>query len=178
MVVNPEQQPVPQVPTVKVRYEDPSVVKFLVENREFLESFSKTIRGWACLPNVATGELEWVDTQQPLMNKQGALWLMGRMLVATDKLASLTDQPLEYINPQLRVEFKEIKNQLCAHLPEYNMTGANAIYVMGLVRNVLWSTAHRPVGDKERKHIYGSIDESVNSRPPQGDKILGIIPRF
>lgn len=173
------QQPAldPTAPQLKVKYEDPSVIKYLVENQNFMDVFSKVIRGWACLPNSATKELEWVDSGKPLINDKGAVWLLGRMLVATDKMTYLSNYPLARVEPILRVEFKEISRHLAANMEEYGINAADAIFLNGLSRDVIFSAYNRPVGDKERRHIFGSFDENVSVQPARSDKIFGIIPR-
>lgn len=168
----------PQAPPVRVRYDDPSVIKYLVENREFLDSFSKVIRGWAQLPNVATGELEWTDTKNPLINELGALFITSRLAVATDKMIYLSNYPESRVRPILSVEFEEMAVHLSANMEVYALTGTNAIMIMDMARSLVDAAHRRPINDKERKHIFGSVEESLSNQPRNEGKLFGIIPRF
>jgi hypothetical protein len=159
-----------------VSMEAPSTIRYLVQSEEYIKNLSRQLAGWVQVPN-SDGAMEWQQLGKPLLNQQGRAWLISQLASVLNKSIFMSNYPENRLRPILETEFESLSTHLADHLKEYELQIQDCENVMLFVRRSIESSYRRSVGDKERNHIYGSLDESVNMQPKKDDKILGFIPK-
>lgn len=173
----PREAPVPAQRVRSVSQEESSTVMKLLSDEPYLKDFTRLLSGWVQVPN-AVGDLTYTNTKRPIINERGLIWLVGNITRVMSKSIYLSNYPKERLKSILLVEYENTSVHLATHLYEYELKPQDCEYVMGLFRSAAESSFRRPVGDKERGHIYGSLSETSVSNEQQKGKWFGLIPKW
>jgi hypothetical protein len=157
-------------------FEDPSIIKWMLENQETLDYMSRILAGYVPVPS--DRGLTWEQRGDPLMNSKGRAWLMSHYLTLTARSFALSNFDGKDIRAKLEAEYRNTALHLAKHLQDYDVPADGAVSVLFYFMRAVYAAYSGPVGDRSRRHYLGAIDESVSTTPQRGDKILGIIPRF
>lgn len=160
-----------------IAQEEPSTIKYLVQSNDYLKSLSKQLAGWVQLPDDDGNRLIWRQLGRPLMNEKGRGWLITQLSSILDKYIRLSNLPEGRIPIILRTEFKGLSLHLATHMTDYELEVVDCENVMLYARRAIEASYRSSVGDKERKHIYGSLDEATNMVPQKQGGIWSMFPK-
>jgi hypothetical protein len=158
-----------------IQSESPSTIKYLVQE-DMVKGIARTLAGWVQVPNEA-GQMEWRQIGKPLINERGRAWLISQLSSILSKSVTLSNYPESRLPQIFKTEFNSCAVHLSTHLRDFDLDVNDTENVMLYMRRAIESAYRSAVGDRGRKHVYGSIDENVNIAPKRDDKILGFIPK-
>jgi hypothetical protein len=173
----PRDSPLPAPQVRKVAFDEPSVVMKLLSDESYIGDFIRLLSGFVQVPN-AVGDLAWDKRGKAIINNEGLIWLIGNLSRLMNKNLYLSNYPPNRLKSILEVEFRNTSIHLATHLRDYDLRPQDCEYVMGMFRSAAEASFRRPVGDKERIHIYGSVQETVAQSEPNKGKWFGIVPKF
>jgi len=153
---------------------EPSTVRFLANTRDIYDSFERHLGGWVQTFD-ENGNKTWKKVQEPLCNERGRAWLRASLELSTSRIMTLSNFNEARIRAATWTEGLVVADHLAKNMNEYGITLGSIDQIFHLYLKIAESAFRRTLNDAERKHIFGSVQETST---PQDNKIFGVFPRL
>lgn len=157
--------------------EDPSTLKFVIDNAVFIDTMMKRLTGWNLVYDDMEGKSVPKHNGRPIINDIGQGWVGVELASITDKMQGLSNYLAGDIDTKKRAEALLNGGTLLKRRMEFgieSITDCRDINV--ILMRATDASYNRALNDRGARHFFGSLDEGVTITPKPDRKLFGLIP--